>query len=186
MDFLAEKKSVVKAVEVVESAKVTESQGDTTASPVSFKDTDMSDSISAGVPALIPVAGHSHSGHSGFTPSDAALVRASATSSESRSNLIETSASAKDNLVQTLETKFQVERSVKETELAVERSARAHDRELNTVRKELADLITGENQKTRELLVAQQAAGLAAQLADSKQSAQMAALLRAIKYPADI
>lgn len=94
-------------------------------------------------------------GYDGFNPSDAALVRSNATSAEAR-----------DNAVQTVETKFQLERSVKDTELAVER---AHTRQIvhmETVRKDLADSIKDEGQRTRDLLRDQEQARLAASIAN--------------------
>lgn len=134
------------------------------------------DTISAGITGVLPVGGHGH-GHSGFSPSDAALVHSIGTGGESRSNLIETSASAKDQLVQTVETRFQVERSVKESELATERSARQSDRELQDVRRE----ILADNAKTREMLLTQENTRFAQSLADAKQSVMLTDLDRIIK-----
>lgn len=140
--------------------------------PVEQKESEVMgcDTISAGIPAVVPVGSHGH-GHVGFTPSDAALVHSISTDGSARSNLIETSASAKDNLVQVVENRFQTERSVKESELATERSARSSDRELQSVRHEIMSAITSENSRTREMLLSQELTRQTSALADLKSSA---------------
>lgn len=135
--------------------------------------------MEAVVPAASVLVGDRHD--HGFKPSDAALVVAGQTSSESRSNLIETSASAKDNLVQTLETKFQLERSAKENELAVERSGRASDSKLHAMHIELLTAVRNEAVTTRQFMQDQATARAVAELADAKAAKSSSDLLAAIK-----
>lgn len=114
---------------------------------------------SCGIPASIPVGIANHSHEKGFSPADAALVRAGQTSSESRDNLRETSSFVKDSLVQTLTNRFEAERTL---------------REVMTMVKE-------ENGRTRELIQNYYSAGVAAELAEAKAAANQANLLSVIK-----
>lgn len=125
------------------------------------------------LPVTVPAGGP---GHSGFSPSDAALVHAGQNASEARDGVISSWANGKENAIQTLEAKFQAERSFKHLELSVEKTVSRMQGEMAALRAELSLKASDEGNRTRELMRDQEASRVAA----AAQASQFKALADAI------